>query len=468
MSTSNQTDDGKPKLSNEQKQKLKKYAVFALMGIICAGSMWLIFAPSADEKAKQEQTAGFNADIPLPKEEGIIGDKRDAYEQEQMKRKQEERMRSLSDFTAMLGGGSETQTPQDDLVLLDSEPEKPKTTGTGGTGGAKNRPQSSIQQSTQTYHDINRTLGSFYEKPREDPEKEALKQELEELKNRMDESEAKRNLKEEQMEMMEKSFQMASRYMPGTTGTAAGTNFPAGAEPATAGVETGAGISAGANVSGKTAVIPVGQVREQTVSSLAGQNMSDADFIEAFSRPRNMGFLTATAGTATGTKNTISTCIHGDQTIMSGQSVRLRLLEPLQAGKMVIPRNTVMSGTAKIQGERLEITVNSLENDGTILPIELTVYDLDGQKGIFIPNLQELNAAKEIAANMGTSAGTSINLSNDAGEQFVADMGRNLMQGTSQFIAKKLREVKVHLKAGYKVYLLSEEQLKNSVLANNK
>jgi conjugative transposon TraM protein len=195
--------------------------------------------------------------------------------------------------------------------------------------------------------------------------------------------------------------------------------------------------------------------------------MSNADFIEAFGQPRNMGFLTATAKTDAGTKNTISTCIHGNQTVMSGQSVRLRLLEPLRAGKMIIPRNTVMSGTAKIQGERLEITVNSLENDGTILPIELTVYDLDGQRGIFIPNLQELNAAKEIAANMGTSAGTSINLSNDAGEQFVADMGRNLIQGTSQFVAKKLREVKVHLKAGYRVYLLSEEQLKNSVLANN-
>ena len=287
MSTNNQTNGGsKPKLSNEQKQKLKKYAVFALMGIICAGSMWLIFAPSADEKAKQEQTAGFNADIPMPKEEGIIDNKKDACEQEQMKRKQEERIRSLSDFTAMLGGDSEAQTPQDDLVLLDSEPAKTKTTGTG----------------------------------------------------------------------------------------------------------------AGTNVSGKTAVIPVGQVREQTVSSLAGQNMSNADFIEAFGQPRNMGFLTATAGTSAGTKNTIFTCIHSDQTIMSGQSVRLRLLEPLRAGNMIILRNTVMSGTAKIQGERLEITVHSLENDGTILPIELTVYDLDGQKGIFIPNLQELNAAKEIAA----------------------------------------------------------------------
>jgi putative component of toxin-antitoxin plasmid stabilization module len=45
-------------------------------------------------------------------------------------------------------------------------------------------------------------------------------------------------------------------------------------------------------------------------------------------------------------------------------------------------------------------------------------------------------------------------------------MGRNLIQGTSQFVAKKIREVKVHLKAGYRVYLLSEEQLQNNVLAN--
>jgi conjugative transposon TraM protein len=151
---------------------------------------------------------------------------------------------------------------------------------------------------------------------------------------------------------------------------------------------------------------------------------------------------------------------------MGGQNVRLRLLEPLPAGRMVIPRNTVLSGTAKIQGERLDITVHTLEYAATILPVELTVYDLDGQRGIFIPNLQELNAAKEIAANMGTSAGTSINLSNDAGEQFVADMGRNLIQGVSQFAAKKLREVKVHLKAGYRIFLLSEDSL-NRQLANN-
>jgi hypothetical protein len=108
------------------------------------------------------------------------------------------------------------------------------------------------------------------------------------------------------------------------------------------------------------------------------------------------------------------------------------------------------------------LTVSSVETNGTVLPVNVTVYDLDGQSGIFISNMQELNAAKEIVANMGTNAGTSINLSNDAEKQFIADMGRNVIQGVSQFTAKKLREVKVHLKAGYRVYLIPEGSLKTT------
>jgi conjugative transposon TraM protein len=126
----------------------------------------------------------------------------------------------------------------------------------------------------------------------------------------------------------------------------------------------------------------------------------------------------------------------------------------MQAGKIIIPSNTLVSGTAKIVNERLDISVASLEYEGMIIPVELRVYDADGLQGIFIPGTQEVNAAKEIAANMGTSAGTSVNLSNDAGEQFVADMGRSLIQGASQLFSKKMREVKVNLKAGYKIFLL--------------
>ena len=451
MNTNNQTDENKQTLTLEQKQKMKKYAAFALMFIIFGASLWLIFAPSADEKAKREQTAGFNTDIPLPKEKGIIGDKRDAYEQEQMKQKQTERMRSLSDFSSLLG--DETAKPKDDLVLLNDEPQTVKKSS--GSVSQK-RSQSPIQNSTKAYQDVNRTLGNFYESPKEDPEKEKLKQELEGLKIRMNESENRKNEVDNQLALMEKSFQMAAKYMPGAAGTA-GTPSANVAEPANV---QGNGNTKG-NTSGKAAIIPVSQVRTQTVSILQGE-MSGAKFIETYSQPRNLGFVTATNEVDKGIKNTISACVNGNQTVMDGQNVRLRLLEAMRAGSMLIPPNTLLSGMAKIQGERLEITVNYMEYNSTILPTQLTVYDLDGMPGIFIPNLQELNAAKEIVANTGTSAGTSINLSNDAGKQFVADMGRNVIQGVSQFAAKKLREVKVHLKAGYRILLLPEGNLKNN------
>jgi hypothetical protein len=54
--------------------------------------------------------------------------------------------------------------------------------------------------------------------------------------------------------------------------------------------------------------------------------MSGTEFIETCGQPRNMGFLTATGTRNTAPKNTISACIHNDQTIMNEQNVRLRLL----------------------------------------------------------------------------------------------------------------------------------------------
>jgi len=446
---------GNQKLTRKQTELMKKILVYTLMGIICAGSFYLIFAPSADKKAEEAAQAGFNTEIPMPKEGNLIGDKRDAYEQEQMKQKQSERMRSLEDFSTLLG--ENVSKPADDLSLIIDEPSPstlPKVERT-----TQNRPRSSIENSALAYREINRSLGSFYEKPREDPEKEKLKRELEELKARIDESENHKNAVDNQLELMEKSFQMASGYIPGTVET---TGRPADktieSKPATTG-----------NVSGDAVFVPVDRVRETTVSILQSE-MTDAEFIASYGQLRNTGFLSPSIEALATVKNTIMACIHTDQVIMDGQNVRLRLYEPFMAGSITIPRNTVLSGISKIRGERLEITVNSLMYNGMVIPVELRVYDTDGQRGIFIPNLNELNAAKEIIANMGTSAGSNISLSNDAGKQFAADMGRNVIQGASQFAAKKLREVKVYLKAGYIVYLFPEGNMKNSrpLLASNK
>lgn len=80
---------------------------------------------------------------------------------------------------------------------------------------------------------------------------------------------------------------------------------------------------------------------------------------------------------------------------MDGQTVKLRLLEPLQAGNVIVPKNSLVSGSAKVQGERLEILVSSLEYAGNIIPVELAVYDSDGQKGLSVPSSLEQEAAKK-------------------------------------------------------------------------
>ena len=177
-----------------------------------------------------------------------------------------------------------------------------------------------------------------------------------------------------------------------------------------------------------------------------------------YSQPMNDGCNTAVGSGYTLGKNTIRACIHEDQTVMDGQTVRLRLLEPLQAGNLVIPQNTLISGTGKVQGERLDIVVSSIEYRGNLLPVELTVYDSDGQKGLSVPSSLEQEAAKEAMANIGAGLGTSISFARSAGQQVARDITRGLMQGVSQYLAKRFRTVKVLLNAGYGLMLYAKQQ----------
>lgn len=142
----------------------------------------------------------------------------------------------------------------------------------------------------------------------------------------------------------------------------------------------------------------------------------------------------------------------------NGQAVKLRTVEPMWIGNQLIPRNTTIVGEARLQGERLGVEITSIETNGSIYEVELQVFDSDGQLGINIPNSMESDALHEIGANMGNTMGSSINISTDAGAQIASDVGRGLINGVSQYLTKKMRIVKVHLKSGYRVMLHQPEQ----------
>ncbi|MDD4992821.1 MAG: conjugative transposon protein TraM [Paludibacter sp.] len=446
--------ESKPRngITEEQRQRRKKMIVYPMLFLVFVGAMYLIFAPSQKEKELKQQ--GLNTELPMPKEEGIISDKKDAYEKQAQEDKQTDRMHSLDEISKMFGS-SEASTSNEDNLKTTEDKSHTNNSGTvtnpsRSISGSKN-PYSTIQNSNYACRDINRTLGSFYEKPKEDTEKDELKDKVKELNARLEQSPATNKTSiDDQMALLERSYQLAAKYMPNSRALTPGLSSSITDE--TPGNSSDLVTN---SHNGKVTVSTVRQVKEEIVSALpqAGND------VIPLSQALNTGFHTAVGKESFSNKNTIKACIHNNQTITSGQDVKLRLTEPMKVGSVLVPANTLVVGKSKIQGERLVIAISSLEFQGTIIPVQLSVYDNDGQTGIFIPGSLEQSSIKEIAANMGTGTGSSINLTQQsAGSQLLSDLGKGAIQGTSQYIAKKMQEIKVHLKAGYQVLLYQDKQ----------
>ncbi len=424
----------KKELTPAEMQKRKKMLVMPLFFLIFGAAMWLIFAPSGKDEAEEVQQAGLNVELPMPKDEGLVSDKRDAYEQEAMQQKEQDRMRSLQDYSVQLADAQEQATKYEEQRTISQSAdyyEAPSRT-------ASSQRTSSIQSSTEAYQDINKQIGEFYEEPKVNEQSNPpLEGRMEELERKLAESEEAKRMEDDQTALLEKSYAMAARYMPPQTGQTTENTVP--------------------GTKDKVVAQPVKQVRTNVVSLLAAP-MNDEDFMRDYSRPRNMGFITAAGNEGVQEKNSIRACVYQTVTLTNGKELQIRLLEPMQAGDIVIPANTIVTGACRIGGERMDVQITSIQYANNIIPVEIFVYDTDGQQGISVPGSDEIKAVKEVAATLANSTGSSIMISNDAGSQLAADMGKGLIQGASQYVSKKMSVVKVTLKANYRLLLLPKTE----------
>ncbi|WP_237489378.1 conjugative transposon protein TraM [Muribaculum intestinale] len=390
-------DDLKAKLTPKtraERERLKRLAVYTLLTLSCLVCLWLIFAPSGGEETTKGKA---NMELPDQTSEGMPKTKIAAYEQEDM---QKEKAQNESTINAV--------TLQLDTVAASAAPAAPDE----------------IQNSANAYQQAQASLQDFYVPDYSQTEQVA------ELQARIDELEMQNSIAQQQtqqpneMELLERSYQLAAQYMGNGNG-----NYQAPPQ---------------SDEKGKRNVQPVQNVTHNVVSTLSAAT-NERGFNTSVSMKRSVG------------KNTIAAVIAGNQSVTNGQSVKLRTTEPMWIGNRLIPRNTTVVGAARLQDERLEIEITSVETNGSIYEVELKVYDSDGQEGINIPNSMESDALHEIGANMGSTMGSSINISTDAGAQIASDVGRGLINGVSQYLTKKMRTVKVHLKSGYRVMLYQPE-----------
>lgn len=423
--------------------------IMPLFFLIFGAAMWLIFAPSGKDKEKEAQQAGLNVELPMPKYGGLVSDKREAYQQEDMQQKEQERMRSLQDFSYQLSEAEEKERQWTMALKPVDDYKTPSSTSL--------RRSSSIQSSTAAYQDINKQLDAWHEQPATEVGEQlqhALERRIQELERKQEEAGENKRMEDEQLAMIEKSYKLAAKYSPQTTVTAGHPILETDATGETAAAESSTPQT---GQSGKVTAQPVKQVQQNVVSLLVAP-ISNEEFISAYSKPRNMGFLTAACNEGVQNKNSIRACVYQTVTLTNGKELQIRLLEPMRAGDILIPENTVLNGTCRIGGERMDVTLNSIQYADNIIPVEILVYDTDGQRGISVPGSDEIKAAREVSATLANSARTGIMISDNAGSQLAADMGKGLIQGASQYVSKKMSVVKVTLKANYRLLLLPNTQ----------
>ena len=178
-------------LSRKAADKLKFYGVAAVLSLLCAGFIWFIFKPDTTETV--EGTAGINTTIPDAIAPETMTDKQKAYELERMKKRRQEKVRTLQDIAG------------DYLIPDTSDGLKPEKAAPE---------QDAIRESRQQQQQISRQIASFYQEPKDNPRVSDLERQVKELNEKLE----RERKGQDPLELMEKSYEMAARYFPGQAG----------------------------------------------------------------------------------------------------------------------------------------------------------------------------------------------------------------------------------------------------------
>lgn len=288
-----------------------------------------------------------------------------------------------------------------------------------------------VVKSQEANRQATKLMADFYSTPKSDPQVEELRKQVEQLQAQL----AQSATVPDPVDLAERQYALAAKYL--------GKPQQEPEPEITRSIQQ------------KTPVAAVQSLGDNTVSSLA-QLHPDSSVCE-LGRERNLGFNTAVGTSTAEFHNTLRVCVDEDQTLTSGDRIRLRLTEPARAGGMVLSAGELIFGTVSIAGQRMQVSVTGIEKDGTVLTVALDAYDLDGGKGLFVPNSVERTAAKDAAASIGAGLGSGISFTTNAGQQVAMDLVRGALTGGTQYIASKLRLVKVRVKAGYQLLLISNQ-----------
>ncbi|WP_297098916.1 conjugative transposon protein TraM [uncultured Draconibacterium sp.] len=143
--------------------------------------------------------------------------------------------------------------------------------------------------------------------------------------------------------------------------------------------------------------------------------------------------------------------IYETTTVLNGNRVKLRLLEDTRINGQSIPKNSFIYGVCQIKNERMLIEITQLPVENSFVPVKLTICDLDGLEGLYVPD----NAARKVYQEVGASTNTSslMGVTNNP----LTYTGIRAADRAAQTMLKRVRLKKVTVKKNTLVYIINQK-----------
>lgn len=198
--------------------------------------------------------------------------------------------------------------------------------------------------------------------------------------------------------------------------------------------------------------------RQQVFSISNHQVVKEDTFFGDTLRSKKSGFYTENkeVDSPSGQANSVSGVVHETQVLTNGSTVKLRLTNDVYVNGLLVPKGNFVFGTASLENERLLVAVPNIRYENNLLPVALSVYDMDGLPGIHIPGSINRDVAKQ-SADQSLQSVELMSLDPSLKAQAAAAG----ISAAKSLLSKKVKLVKVTVKAGYQILLKDNNQQNN-------
>jgi conjugative transposon TraM protein len=152
--------------------------------------------------------------------------------------------------------------------------------------------------------------------------------------------------------------------------------------------------------------------------------------------------------------NFIMATIDENVTGYAGSRLRLRLLEDIKAGDILVKKgNSLYAQISGFSEQRVTLVINSILCDGKIIPVKLEIYDLDGMPGLYVP----ASAFRDFTKDLGGNSVQGVTVDGTSSSFIMSTVDKMF-----QSIADLIRKNKAKMKYNSYIYLIDKDALQNA------